>query len=258
MTPQQFALFARIEEDHWWFVGRRRIIRRIIERIIPPARGHTLIDVGCGTGGNLASLARDYHCVGIDPTKDAIAFARQRFQHVQFIHGEFPAGLEGYLPSAAMITCMDVIEHIEQDRPFVQKLIEAMPQGSHLLLTVPADMTLWSQHDVTNDHFRRYDKSGFQQVWSGLPVSVRLVAYFNSRLYPAVKAVRWMHQLRGGAYGQEGTDLKMPSRPINAMLRSLFEGEADALLAMIDAPDKPGFRNGVSLVALLRRHKDGA
>src|ERR1700722_8907841 len=129
MTPEQIALFARIEDKHWWFVGRRQIIGRIIHKIVPPGAGQTIIDVGCGTGGNLASLAADYRCIGIDTTADAIAFARQRFPNVEYIHGEFPLGLGSALAQASLITCMDVIERIEYERPFVEKLVDSLSPG---------------------------------------------------------------------------------------------------------------------------------
>jgi hypothetical protein len=132
-------------------------------------------------------------------------------------------------------------------------LVAAMRPHSHLLLTVPADMTLWSQHDVTNDHFRRYDLASFQETWSGLPVKARLVAYFNSRLYPVIKAIRFIHRLRGGAYGQDGTDFKTPSPPINRMLARVFAGEGDRLLRLVDGWRDRGYRRGVSLVGLLQR-----
>ena len=253
MTPEQFALFARIEQDHWWFVARRRIVGRILGLVVPPGQNKTIIDVGCGTGGNIASLANDYRVCGIDTTPDAIALARQRFASVPFVLGAFPSGLKGYLDVASAITCMDVIEHVEDDIGFVKTLVEAAPPGAHLLLTVPADMTLWSQHDVTNAHYRRYDRPAFVKVWAGLPVTVRMVSYFNSRLYPMVKLARWMANRRKTSHGAAGTDFKMSSPPVNWLLRHVFAGESNRLVNLIDAPGRPAYRRGVSLIALLRK-----
>jgi SAM-dependent methyltransferase len=253
MTPEQFALFARIEQDHWWFVARRQIIGRILRLVVPPNENKTIIDVGCGTGGNIASLAGEYRCCGIDTTPDAIALARERFANVPFVLGAFPAGLEGFLDVASAITCMDVIEHVQDDVGFAKRLIDAAPPGSHLLLTVPADMTLWSQHDVTNDHYRRYDREGFAKVWAGLPVTVRLMSYFNSRLYPMVKAARWVANRRKTSHGADGTDFKMSSPPVNRLLMKIFRGESSKLEKSLDAPESPPYRRGVSLIALLRK-----
>jgi SAM-dependent methyltransferase len=255
MTPEQFALFARIEQDHWWFVARRQIVARILRKVVPPNQNKTIIDVGCGTGGNIASLAGEYRCVGIDTTPDAIELARKRFGDVHNVHyvlGAFPAGLEGYLQTASAITCMDVIEHVEDDLGFVKMLVDAAPAGSHLLLTVPADMSLWSQHDVTNGHHRRYDRDTFAKVWSGLPVTVRLLSYFNSRLYPVVKAMRWRANRRNASHGADGTDFKQSSRPVNWLLKSVFLGESGKLVKLMDSDREP-YRGGVSLIAVLRK-----
>jgi SAM-dependent methyltransferase len=255
MTPEQFALFARIEQRHWWFAARREIIRSILHRIVAPNQDKTIIDVGCGTGGNIASLAGEYRCCGIDTTPDAIALARARFPGVKFILGPFPTGLEGYLEVAAAITCMDVIEHVKEDAAFVKMLVDAAPPGAHILLTVPADMTLWSQHDVTNDHFLRYDTQTFCRAWEGLPVRVRMLSHFNSRLYPMVKAARWLANRRQGSHGADGTDFNMSIAPVNFALKKIFQGESKKLAGALDRPDQPPYRRGVSMIALLK--KDG-
>ena len=163
------------------------IVGRILGLVVPPGQNKTIIDVGCGTGGNIASLANDYRVCGIDTTPDAIRWPGSVLRACRSFWAHFRLGLKGYLDVASAITCMDVIEHVEDDIGFVKTLVEAAAPGSHLLLTVPADMTLWSQHDVTNAHYRRYDRPAFVKVWAGLPVTVRMVSYFNSRLYPMVK-----------------------------------------------------------------------
>lgn len=253
MTPEQFSLFAEIEEKHWWFVARRSITRRIVQRVAPPGTARVIIDVGCGTGANIASLASDYRCAGIDTTEDAIRFARLRFPEVTFVHDDFPSGLSSLLPAIDILLCMDVIEHIKDDRAFLAKLTENLRPGSHLLLTVPADMALWGQHDVTNDHFRRYDRQSLERTWAGLPVVPRLVSYFNSRLYPLVRSVRLLSMFRRSPYGRDGTDLKMPAPVLNHLLRRIYEGEADRLLRAVDRPEVQTYDHGVSLLALLRR-----
>jgi hypothetical protein len=146
-----------------------------------------------------------------------------------------------------------VIEHIEHDREFIAKIIEPLRPGSHLLLTVPADMALWSRHDVTNDHFRRYDRRSFERVWAGLPVAPRLVSYFNSRLYPLIRFVRLVTKFRDSSYGRDGTDFKMPTPALNHLFQRVYEGEVDTLLRALDQSPAKTYRFGVSLLALLRR-----
>jgi protein-L-isoaspartate O-methyltransferase len=53
MNPEAYEVMARTEEEHWWFVGRRRILASIIRglKLGPSAQ---ILEVGAGTGGNLA------------------------------------------------------------------------------------------------------------------------------------------------------------------------------------------------------------
>jgi 2-polyprenyl-3-methyl-5-hydroxy-6-metoxy-1,4-benzoquinol methylase len=254
VTPEQFELFARIEQEHWWFVARRAVMRALVERVAL-AEGRVVVDVGCGTGGNIASLADRYRCVGLDDSEQAIDFARQRFPDVEFVAVRGGETLVEYVRRADVVMCMDVIEHVEHDGVFLEQIVRAARPGAQLLLTVPADMALWSQHDVTNGHFRRYSVEQFAALWATLPVRARLLRAFNTRLYPLVRAVRALGALRGRAHGEAGTDFAMPAPPVNEMLRRIFAGERGALLAALDAPPL-GDQRGVSLIALLERLPD--
>jgi SAM-dependent methyltransferase len=252
VTPEQFELFAQIEQTHWWFVARREIMRQLLARVLPPDQTKLVVDLGCGTGGNIASLADRYQCIGIDASSEAINLARARFPGVKFVLSEDPGEIATRLARADAMLCMDVIEHVEGDREFLEQIVLATRPGTQLLLTVPADMSLWSEHDVTNGHFRRYTVSNFAALWATLPVRVRLLSAFNSRLYPAIKAARLGARLLGRAYGKSGTDFSMPPRPVNALLERVFRGELRALAEAIDNGRQPNSR-GVSVIALLER-----
>ncbi len=253
MQAEQFQLHARIEESHWWFVARRQIMRRIVERIVPPSLDKTVVDVGCGTGGNIAALSADYRCVGIDTSAEAIELAQQRFPKVQFHCGFAPGGLGEDMQRANTVLMMDVLEHVENDVGLLSSVMDAVRSGTNFLLTVPADMSLWSQHDESFGHFRRYDLSSFRALWAGLPVKTLLASHYNSRLYPAIKLVRSLSQLRGQAAGASGTDFHLPNPLTNKLLQRVFEGEARVLLNALEH-DHPAYQHGVSLIAVLRKN----
>lgn len=257
MTPEQFELFARIEQEHWWFVARRRIMRELIAAAGPAPEGAVAVDIGCGTGGNIAALADRFRCVGIDASEDAIRYARAQHPSVEFVRTMDPAVVAAHLSRASVVTCMDVVEHVEADRDFVAQLVGACRPGTQMLFTVPAGMELWSEHDVTNHHFRRYTVDGFASLWERLPVRVRLLSAFNARLYPLVRAARQLSRARGSARGEAGTDFSMPARPLNDLFEWIFAGERWALLAAVDRNSRP-YRRGVSVVALLERTTDPA
>ncbi len=252
MRTDLFRLHAELEERHWWFCGRRRILRALVTGVAPPAADRLVVDVGCGTGANIAAFAPDYECLGVDPAPEAIAFARARFAGVRFVRGVAPDDVAGELGRATVLLLTDVLEHVRDDFALLSGILAALPPGAHVLLTVPALPALWSAHDVAFGHFRRYDAARLAALWEGLPVQARLLSFCNARLYPAVRGVRVLSRLRGEASGRAGTDLSLPPAPLNRWLTGVFAGEATRLLAAVDGGGRP-YRSGVSLLALLRR-----
>lgn len=226
----------------------------VIRHAVAPSRERVIVDIGCGTGGNIAALAQEYSCIGIDESLEAIRLAEARFPSVRFLHGSWLHALDQIRhEAAAVFLLMDVMEHVEDDFWFFSNLMAKIPVGGYLLATVPAGSSLWSPHDVAFGHWRRYEPERLSEVWKGLPVSVRLFSYYNSLLYPAIKALRLWNQFRDRALGDSGTDFKTFPAPINEMLEKIMGSEAAVLVELLDGKRRRGFSRGVSLIALLRR-----
>jgi SAM-dependent methyltransferase len=252
VRPELFALHADIEERHWWFTGRRQIMRALVARVLPPVNSPLVVDVGCGTGSNIASLSDAYRCMGVDTSDAAIELAKARFPSVEFRLGLAPEILGDAAGRADLFMMMDVLEHIEDDYSALSSLLAAAKPGALFYLTVPANMALWTQHDVSFGHYRRYDPARFRRVWQGLPVTELLLSHYSARLYPVIRAVREVSRLRNKPFGDNDTDLAIPAPPLNEMLRALFAGEASRLARVLDGRSH-AYPFGSSLVAILRR-----
>jgi trans-aconitate methyltransferase len=255
MQSAQFQLHASVEESHWWFSGRRRIMRDLVRQVLPASalESALVVDVGCGTGANIAALAADYDCVGIDPSPEAIALARRRFPAGHFLCGEVPTDLGRVMKEARLVLLMDVLEHVPDDFALFSGLLAASTPGTYFLVTVPANPAFWSAHDESNGHYRRYDLDRFRRLWTGLPVTTRLLSHYNARLYPIAVLVRSWSRWRGRATGRAGTDVSLPIGPINAVLEAIFAGESRVLVDLLERRRGRGYAAGLSLVALLRR-----
>jgi len=253
MQTAQFQLHASVEESHWWFTGRRRIMQDLVRQVLPADRSAMVVDVGCGTGANLAALPSGYHCVGIDPSPEAIALARARFPGKRFVCGTAPVDVGGAMAEARLVLLMDVLEHVPDDFEFFSSLLAAAAPETYFLVTVPADPRFWSVHDESNGHYRRYDVERFQQLWADLPVTTLLLSHYNARLYPVARVVRSWSRWRGRATGRAGTDVSLPIRPINEALQAIFAGESRVLVDLLMRRRRKGYGAGLSLVALLRR-----
>ncbi len=251
MKTTQYELHAEIEEKHWWFLARRQIMTELVRRVAPA--GATIVDIGCGTGANLAALAHDYACVGIDPSPVAIQLAKERFPGIRFVCGSASESLSQPGDQAHVYLLMDILEHVPDDFLLLSQVLSAVPPGAHVLITVPAGQTLWSAHDVSFGHYRRYDRARFERLWAGLPIEPRLVSYYNARLYPLVKVMRTISRYRGRPAGMAGTDFRVPGATLNGALERAFKGEARRLIGVLEGRYRSGFKRGVSLIAVLRR-----
>jgi hypothetical protein len=200
-------------------------------------------------------LADGYRCVGIDTSAEAVEMAERRFPQIEFRLGRAPEGLADLIQHARLIMLMDVLEHVSDDFAMLSGLLAAAAPGTHFLITVPADQSLWSAHDVSFGHYRRYDRTRLERLWEGLPVTPLAVSYFSSRLLPLVRLVRWRNQRRGEAAGAAGTDFWLPSPPINGALCSVMRGESRRILRILQKRRGTGYSAGSSLLAVIRRER---
>jgi hypothetical protein len=202
-------------------------------------------------GGTAPAFHPDYTFIGYEPSTVAVEFARMAHPGVEFHVGSAASAAED-LARADAVLLTDVIEHVAGDRALLAETIAPMSPGSWLLVTVPAGMELWSPHDVALGHYRRYDMNTLERTIAGLPVRPVLLSYFNTRLYPPVRVVRWLTARLNHSAGHGGTDFTLPPRPVNAALHRLFGGEARRLIGALHGRKAP-YRRGVSLLAMLQR-----
>ncbi len=249
MRTDQFELHDRIERDHWWFVARRRILAETIEAHVP--RGGRLVDVGCGTGANIARFGSRFDCTGIDASGAALCYARSAYPDIRFIEASHPRQTPGLRADAILLA--DVLEHIDDDIDFLQSWASVLSPGGHVFITVPAADVAWSPHDTGHGHRRRYTPESLRKRWAALNVVELVLTHFNSRLFPLVRFLRAYTAWRGITLGGADTDLWLPPLPVNGLLQKIFEGEGRHLLRATGRRyNTPPFKTGVSLFAVLQ------
>lgn len=231
-----------LEDRHWWFTARRRIVESVIARL-PLGPNASILDAGCGTGGNLAMLARFGAVTGAEYDAGAAAIARAR--------GVAPvvrAGLPDAMPFAAgqfqLVTLIDVLEHIDDDQASLDTLAGLLRPGGYLLSTVPAFPFLWSAHDTEHHHHRRYRAAQLRARIAASGLQIQWLGYYNTWLFPLVVMVRLLHKLKPAA--GVGSEMALPPAPLNALLERVFASERH-WLGRVPAPF------GVSLIALARK-----
>jgi SAM-dependent methyltransferase len=251
MQAEMYELHNELENSHWWFTARREIVLSLLTAEVegdaalrPPLR---LLDAGSGAGGMVRHLARFGSAIGVDPAPAAVEYAASKGVDVRL------GGLPDSMPfddgeRFDVITALDVLEHIDDDAAAVHRLHALLDSAGRLIVTVPAFMFLWSQHDVVNEHHRRYDRKRLAALLQGAGFEILLISYCNAVLFPPIALVRCARSwLRRGASTKTTAsgDLGRVPEPINAMLHHTFAGER-FLLRRMTLPF------GVSLVAVAR------
>ncbi len=243
MDARLYEDFARLEDNHWWFTGRRSVVREVLRRRLPNGRSLRILDVGCGTGGMLAMLREFGDVEGMDASDQALSHARRRVgEGVPLYRGQLPDGIPAGR-TYDVITAFDVIEHIPDAVGALSAVKRALAQDGTLVCTVPAYQFLWSKHDELNQHQRRYTAALLERHLRAAGFSVFWQSYFNSFLFPPIAAVRLARKIVPERDG--GTDLGEAPGPINRLLDAVFSAERFVL-------SRARFPFGVSLLALAR------
>jgi SAM-dependent methyltransferase len=243
MNDRQMRTMLDVDEHHWWFRGRRAVIAAELDslRLPRPARS---LDAGCGSGRTLLMLAPYGPVSGVELNEEAAAVARGR--------GDFDVrdGRLEELPfddeSFDLITCLDVIEHTPDDVVTLRELHRVAAPEAWLLVTVPAYQSLWSRHDVTNHHYRRYGRASLRAAAVAAGWRVDRLTSFNSLLLAPAAAVRLADRFRP-ANGDYTPDLELGPEWLNGVLELPLRAEARWLATGRTLPV------GMSLMALMQR-----
>jgi len=246
MEPFMYRSFAELHERrHWWFVGRRRILSSLLEVILEGRRDLDILDIGCGTGGMIPVLSPFGRVIGIDPSEDALRYARDQYgSRAEFLRVDFPRETP---PGNGrdLVTLFDVLEHLDEDGEALRKAAGLLREGGRVVLTVPAHRFLWSPHDEINRHRRRYGYRELRDRILGAGLEIRRITYFNTLLFPVVWGARLVRR-RLALKGDRRSDFRIRRDWINNSLSALFGAER-FLLRRFNLPF------GVSLLAVAAR-----
>lgn len=240
MDADYYKEMAALQEEHWWYEGRRQILSSIISDLNLPDNAD-ILEAGCGPGANLKMLQQFGNVRAVEPEEFAVQYASEL------------SGLDvktGFLPEPFpfdgpfdLIGAFDVIEHIDDDGGALKALHTRNNDKGYAVFTVPAHQWLWSKHDDINHHKRRYSRSQFKDALERSGYKVEKISYYNMWLSPLAVAVRYLKKALGK---EDESDVQMPSPFVNNILKSLFASEKH-LLKFTNLPF------GLSIIAVCRK-----
>ena len=210
MESTEVRKLAALEDTHWWYRERRHLLAKALAGITPgPA-----LDIGAAGGGNTRVL-RDlgWTPVAMEYGPDGAEVAHER--GLAAVRAD-----ARYLPladaSLSLVVAFDILEHIEEDDVAVAEIRRVLRPDGTLLIAVPADPRLWSDHDVAVDHVRRYTRETLSSVLQRGGFDIARMASWNVLLRPVVA----MRRKRS-----TGSDLDDLNPVVNTALTAIITAE---------------------------------
>ena len=189
MERAVFDRMAELDQDHWWFIARRRswpshrAYRQAARRRRACSKSAAVPVTILPTLGQFGTL----DACELDDCARALA-AKRLGREIK----------SARLPDLSMferdtydlVALLDVLEHVPDDVASLKAILKRLKPGGALVLTVPANPWMWSAHDEAHHHFRRYSKRELQRALREAGSKFRCSSFFNTLLFPLVAAAR--------------------------------------------------------------------
>jgi SAM-dependent methyltransferase len=189
--PSFFDQLARIEDRHFWFRARNKLIFELSRRISLTLKPCDLVlEVGCGTGNVLRVLEQacpNSMLVGLELWFDGLRHARGR-SGAALVQGDIRSSPFG--KEFDLVGMFDVLEHLPEDQEILRLAGRSLRPGGKLLLTVPAHQSLWSYFDDAAGHCRRYSSKDIRRKLENAGFEVEFLTEFMACIFPLVWGYR--------------------------------------------------------------------
>ena len=219
----EYAQMEKMESTYWWHVGRLRIIERECERHLFGMDNVKILNIGCGTGGTVDTLQKFGEVHNVDVSDEALGFMKRKgYKNLYKVSGiklPFPDN------TFDAVGAFDVLEHIELDKEALREWRRVLKPGGKLLITVPAYQWLWSQHDTSLHHFRRYTKMNLWRKLEDESLEIRRISYAIVFSFPLVAGFRILKSLSRGEVTEHTSYVAMP-KIINELFIKLLQVES--------------------------------
>lgn len=188
MDPKYGNLYRELFVRHWWWRSRTEFIVEKIRQLRPPAGWQRILDIGCGDALFFDRLAEFGDVEGIEPCAQLVTPDNPHRDRIYI--GPFDENFPR--KQYSLILLLDVLEHIDTPTDALRRATDLLAPDGRVIVTVPAFMALWTNHDVINQHLTRYTKSSFRRIAQQARFEILEERYFFHWTCPVKLAVRAM------------------------------------------------------------------
>lgn len=221
MEISAYREMARIEVDHWFWIGRRSVIRQSISNL--NSESMDILEIGSGTGGNVELLNHFGSLTAVELEELARKISLEKFPSQIVLDGSLPNNINLPDESFDLVCLFDVLEHIDDSKGALERINRLLRPGGKVMITVPAYEWMWSKWDELHHHKRRYTRSRLSTELIESGFKLNKLSHFNTFLFPLILTTRVIikfFNLKGGA--GHGT----PPKLLNSILSQIIKFES--------------------------------
>jgi len=222
-----YEQFATLEEEHFWFRGRRAIFFAVLDRYLKGRQDLDILEIVCGAGGLLRRLKKYGNPKGLELSFELSVMSRERSACLVVCGDAY--GLPFENESQDLLCLFDAIEHIPDEARVLAEIHRVLRPGGLVFFSVPAYPFLYANNDRVAHHCRRYTAGHLKRVCQEAGLEKRRLSYFNSFLFPLILPTVLFGKLKEKMIGLEDpdhTNLSYQPKPfINGLLAGIMGSE---------------------------------
>ena len=153
-------------------------------RLVTPELGRRVIEVGCGIGNFTGTLLDRDMVIALDIDARCTERLKERYPNRKNLHvvtcdaGNYAfSELAGFHPDSCV--CLNVLEHIEDDRAAIAGIASVLMPGGVIVLLLPAFPSLSGPIDKNLGHHRRYNRHSIGRLAAASGLRVKKMHYMN-------------------------------------------------------------------------------
>ncbi|AHB40332.1 TPA: class I SAM-dependent methyltransferase [candidate division WWE3 bacterium] len=229
VTSTEIEKMADMENEYWWHIGKRHLVKALVERHFGDKRNLSILDVGCGTGALARALTEFGAVTGFDVSSDAIAFCKSKGLGNVFVQDVSKLEEKQYARKFNLILALDVLEHVQDDVLVMQKIRKMLTDDGLFFVNVPAHKFLWSEHDEALEHKRRYHRVELTKKLSDAGFEIVSNSYFVTVISPLIILYRMWGNIFGKSAYPKTSYVLLPKK-LNDFFVALLKIETRILL----------------------------